>query len=311
MPRGDDESGIYLPPGEYPKAPRRQPSFDEHEHKLRPPPLKDRIKDALQKIPPKRAAAYAATALVGGIIGWIAHPDGGGGASTAAVAKAEERAKTAEAKVATLEQEAKAAADKAGSAAAAGAAAEKTDEAKLAKLAEAVGSEGEVTSSGGEIRLELVDKILFSTGEADLTPKGKAVLARVGKALDDIKDKQIWVQGHTDDVPIVAPKPPAPAKGAKGKAPAKGAKGKTAAKGAKGKAPAGPPAPPPRFATNWELSSARALTVVHYLQDRSKIDPTRLAAVAFGQYRPAGKSKARNRRIEIVLYPRHSVAPTD
>ena len=40
------------------------------------------------------------------------------------------------------------------------------------------------------------------------------------------------------------------------------------------------------FVTNWELSAARALTVVHYLQDDAKIDPTRLAAVAFGQYRP-------------------------
>src|SRR5262249_22663333 len=61
--------------------------------------------------------------------------------------------------------------------------------------------------------------------------------------------------------------------------------------------------------TNWELSAARALTVVHYLQDEAKIEPTRLAAVAFGQYRPVSKTKAKSRRIEIVLYPRAKLTP--
>ncbi|HSN30412.1 MAG TPA: OmpA family protein, partial [Kofleriaceae bacterium] len=78
-------------------------------------------------------------------------------------------------------------------------------------------------------------------------------------------------------------------------------------KGAK----APPPAPkeePVRFMTNWELSAARALNVVHYLQDNAKIDPTRLAALAFGQYRPGSRSnKALNRRIEIVLVPKKAV----
>jgi len=63
------------------------------------------------------------------------------------------------------------------------------------------------------------------------------------------------------------------------------------------------------FVTNWELSAARSLTVVHYLQDDAKIDPTRLAAVAFSQYRPVSRSRAKNRRIEIVLYPRAKIAP--
>jgi chemotaxis protein MotB len=51
----------------------------------------------------------------------------------------------------------------------------------------------------------------------------------------------------------------------------------------------------------------RAVNVVHFLQDDVGVDPTRLAAVAFGQYRPASKRKWRNRRIEIVLYPKHQV----
>lgn len=179
----------------------------------------------------------------------------------------------------------------------------KADEAKALqdKLAEAVGKAGEVTTADGAVKLELVDQILFPVGEADLTPQGKDVLAKVGAALKDVDDKQVWVQGHTDDQPIMIRKPkakPEPKKPAK--------------KGAK------PAKPEPKddkpdavlaFMTNWELSAARALTVVHYLQDDAKLDPTRLAAVAFSQYRPVSKTKAKNRRIEIVLYPRAKFAP--
>ena len=188
----------------------------------------------------------------------------------------------------------------------------KADEANAlqAKLAEAVGQNGEVTTADGAVKLELVDQILFPTGEADLTQSGKDVLAKVGAALKEITDKQIWVQGHTDDQPILKkPKAPEPAKPKPGKE-TKDAKGK--------KAQALKPDPKAKpetndavlpFVTNWELSAARALTVVHYLQDDAKIDPTRLAAVAFGEYRPVSKIKAKNRRIEIVLYPRAKIAP--
>lgn len=141
------------------------------------------------------------------------------------------------------------------------------------KLAEALGDGGSVTRDGDEITLELVDKVLFRLGDDQLTPRGEVVMYRVGEALAKLEDKQIWVQGHTDKTPIRAPK------------------GVT-----------------PRFASNWELSAARALTVVHYLEDEAKLDPRRLAAVAFGEHRPASRNKAKNRRIEIVLYPKHTVA---
>ena len=144
--------------------------------------------------------------------------------------------------------------------------------------------DGEVSSEGEEIRLKLVDKVLFAVGDDQLTDKGKAVLKKVAKALSDIPDKQIWVQGHTDDSPIVQPPPR--------KDPKK--KGKEI--------------PGPRFASNWELSAARALQVVHFLQKEGKIDPEKLAALAFGEYRPVSKhNKALNRRIEIVLYPHRAV----
>jgi chemotaxis protein MotB len=186
----------------------------------------------------------------------------------------------------------------------------KADEAAAlqAKLAEAVGQSGEVTTADGAVRLELVDQILFPTGEADLTERGKGVLAKVGAALKEIGDKQIWVQGHTDDQPIVPRKPrPAPE-------PTK-ARPARAGKVARPVKPEVKPEPPDTndavlpFVTNWELSAARALTVVHYLQDEAKLEPARLAAVAFGQYRPVSKNRAKNRRIEIVLYPRAKLSP--
>lgn len=154
--------------------------------------------------------------------------------------------------------------------------ADKATEAKTLedKLQKVLAGQGEVTQSGGAIRLEVVDKVLFPIGQSELSERGKAVLGKVGTALAEATDKQIWVQGHTDDQPIT------PDKGVK-----------------------------PTFPSNWELASARALSVVHYLQDVSKVDPSRLAAVAFGQYRPLSRTKAKNRRIEIVLYPKIDVKP--
>lgn len=201
----------------------------------------------------------------------------------------------------------------------------KTDSEKAArekelqdKLAAAVGANGEVVTADGAVRLALVDQILFPTGEADLTPQGKEVLAKVGSALKEINDKQIWVQGHTDDQPIYVKKP-AEAK-PEPKKPEKPDPKKPEPKGVKPKPPTkvekAPEKPAEKkndavlaYVTNWELSAARALTVVHYLQDEAKIDPTRLAAVAFSEYRPVSKNRAKNRRIEIVLYPRVVVAP--
>src|SRR5262245_16711411 len=150
------------------------------------------------------------------------------------------------------------------------------------KLAAAVGANGEVMTADGAVRLALVDQILFPVGQAELTPQGKEVLAKVGAALKEINDKQIWGQGHTDDQPIYYKKPgeakPEPKKPPeKGKPPGKGEKKPEPPKEVLKK----PPPPPEKndavlaFVTNWELSAARALTVVHYLQDDAKIDPTR------------------------------------
>src|SRR5262249_41896069 len=102
---------------------------------------------------------------------------------------------------------------------------------------------------------------------------------------------------------------PKPAKGAKPVVAPKDAKAGKDAKDKKGEKPNDGSDAVLAYITNWELSAARALTVVHYLQDDAKVDPARLAAVAFGQYRPVSKNRAKNRRIEIVLYPRAAFAP--
>lgn len=250
---------------------------------------------------PKIAAAVAVVALLGGTLGYVLAPSK---AEELAAAKKEvathktnaqvekdradgiaKRLEVLEKDKAELEEKLAEMTAKAGELERKAREANEAAEKKLAAVIDK--STGSVSTEGDEIRLQLVDKVLFAIGDDQLTDKGKAVLAKVAKALKEIPDKQIWVQGHTDDTPIAAPPPPKKT----------GKKGKAAPEPAR-----------PRFASNWELSAARALQVVHYLQDEAKIDPTKLAALAFGEYRPVSKhNKALNRRIEIVLYPHRAV----
>ena len=248
----------------------------------------------------KYIGAAVVMAVIGAGVGYVAHrPDSSGADKAKADMVAAQKAASTEkdradglAKQLDDEKAARDAAEKAAAVASNKAADSETAAAKLQATIDK--SQGSVSTEGDEIHLKLVDKVLFAVGDDKLTEKGKAVLDKVAVALKDMPDKQVWVQGHTDDQPIYIP--PAP------KAPPP----KKLPKGAKAPPPA--PEPPVRFATNWELSAARALNVVHYLQDTAKIDPSRLAALAFGQYRPVSRSnKALNRRIEIVLVPKKAV----
>ena len=150
-------------------------------------------------------------------------------------------------------------------------AAEKTKHAEdlASKLEGAVPkSVGELERRDGKLTLKLVNKLLFKTAKAELTDRGMALLKKVGLLLKEDQGKQIWVQGHTDRFTIANEE----------------------------------------FGSNWELSAQRAINVVHFLQDDVEIDPRRLAAVAFGATRPISRSNhARNRRIEIVVFPKNSV----
>lgn len=127
-----------------------------------------------------------------------------------------------------------------------------------------------VTQLKDKLSLSMVEKILFDSGSSDIKQNGKAVLDRVAEILRKVTDKQIRIEGHTDNVPI------GPVLAAK-------------------------------FPTNWELSTARSTTVVRYLQDKG-IDPALLSAAGYSEYRPVASNetdegKEKNRRIEIVLIP--------
>ncbi len=122
-----------------------------------------------------------------------------------------------------------------------------------------------------QLRVEMVDEILFDSGEATIKPAGLEVLRRVGAVLKKAENRRIEVQGHTDNVPIA---------------------------GALAK----------RFPTNWELSAARAIHVARFLQDEAAIDPRLLSATGYSEFRPRGandteEGRRRNRRIEILLGP--------
>ena len=126
-------------------------------------------------------------------------------------------------------------------------------------------------------RFVFSSEVLFNPGAADLAPEGRAQIAGVVRILDEVRanipagiDWIIRVDGHTDNVPL-------------------------SGGGA--------------FADNWELSQARALSVVRYMQDELGFPPDRMAATGFGEYRPVAEGdtpedRAQNRRIELKLTER-------
>jgi chemotaxis protein MotB len=115
------------------------------------------------------------------------------------------------------------------------------------------------------LSVDLAEQIFFDPGSATLKEGGKKVLKKVGGALKGYENKIIRVVGHTDNVPIL-------------------------------KSP---------FASNWDLSVARAITVVRFLQDAG-VPPERMIAAGRGEYSPVApnnspEGRQKNRRIEIML----------
>jgi chemotaxis protein MotB len=129
--------------------------------------------------------------------------------------------------------------------------------------------EVKISELKGKLTVNVVDKILFDSGQAALKPAGIKVLQQIGDILKSAADKDIQVEGHTDNVPI------------------RGTLTQV-------------------YPSTWELSTARANTVLHFLQDNVGISGERLSAVGYGEYRPIGSNstaegRALNRRIQIVL----------
>lgn len=128
-----------------------------------------------------------------------------------------------------------------------------------------------IDQSETRLKLNLVDKILFPSGSATLTDKGRVVLDKVGFALKDINDRRIMIEGHTDNVSLS-------------------------------------PKLRKSYGSNWGLSALRATAVVHHLQEEAGIDPRLLGATGYSMYRPyrendSPEGRQANRRIEIILTP--------
>ncbi len=118
--------------------------------------------------------------------------------------------------------------------------------------------------------LDVSDKVLFDTGQAEISERGKEVLKQVSTSLRRMRGHVFQVGGHTDNERIVSPEVRE------------------------------------RFPTNWELSSARATQVVRYLSETCGVPGGRLVAAGYARYRPvvpntSAANKARNRRIEIAV----------
>jgi chemotaxis protein MotB len=124
----------------------------------------------------------------------------------------------------------------------------------------------ELSELKGKMTVKLKDRVVFSSGSAAINKQGKDALAAVAKAFHGLQGKNVIVAGYTDNVPV------------------------------KKKGP---------FKDNWDLSTARAVSVVRYLQTQG-LEPKMLGAAGFSQYRPlapneTAEGRSQNRRIEIAL----------
>lgn len=125
----------------------------------------------------------------------------------------------------------------------------------------------------GRMVIALATDILFDSGKADLSDGGRTQLRAIGAVLAGIPDRRFQVEGHTDNVPIRNE----------------------------------------RFASNWELASARAIGVVRELV-AAGLAADRVSGASFGEFRPAvgndtPEGRTANRRIEIVVLPDLSQLP--
>ncbi|KXK39807.1 MAG: flagellar motor protein [Bacteroidetes bacterium OLB9] len=122
---------------------------------------------------------------------------------------------------------------------------------------------------GGVVYVSLSDDMLFSTASAVINSKAQSILGKIASILNDHKDMNILVEGHTDNVPMTGD----------------------------------------CITDNWDLSSRRALSVVKTLQKKYKVDPSRMTAGGRGEYSPVAsnsnaKGRAQNRRTEIIILPK-------
>ncbi len=120
----------------------------------------------------------------------------------------------------------------------------------------------------GKVYVSLAEKLLFKSGSDVVDPKGKEALKSLAQVLNNTKDITVMIEGHTDNVPI-----------------------KTTL-----------------FKDNWDLSTARATSIVRILTNDFGFDPKRITASGRGQFQPVktnetDEGRASNRRTEVILSP--------
>jgi len=130
------------------------------------------------------------------------------------------------------------------------------------------------------VRLEMAEKglaiiflteVLFDSGKVEIKPEAFSSLDKIAGVLGkNVEDRNIGIEGHTDNEPIKHS----------------------------------------GWKSNWELSTSRATSVLHYLVDKKGISPKRVAAIGYGEYRPVASNdtasgKKQNRRVEIVILPKN------
>lgn len=131
----------------------------------------------------------------------------------------------------------------------------------------------QVDFRNGQMVLKLPSEVLFPSGRAKLSNAGQAALTEVLDILKEFRDRRFLVAGHTDNLKIRSR----------------------------------------RFRDNWELSTARAVSVVEYMIEAG-FDPKNLGAAGYGEFDPVApndtaENRALNRRIEIILVPDLSELP--
>lgn len=126
-----------------------------------------------------------------------------------------------------------------------------------------------VEIKNGKVYVSMSDKLMFKSGSTNVEDKGKEALKLLARVIRENEDFGILIEGHTDNVPIRTNK----------------------------------------FSDNWDLSVARATSMVRILADEHSIDPERLTASGKGEFSPkasndTAEGRAQNRRTEIILAPK-------
>jgi chemotaxis protein MotB len=121
----------------------------------------------------------------------------------------------------------------------------------------------------GLTEITLDGEVAFGSGSTRITSEGKEILDRIWDVLQNYPERNVMIGGHTDNVPIA-------------------------------------PKFHDRYRSNWELSSGRAHSVLHYVREKYGIDPQRIGAAGYGEYRPIANNdteggRAANRRVVITV----------